>query len=104
MIRVVNRKHFKRAPGEVVINIMRGNTLGNPFRMKGFTLSERNRVCEAFEAWLPNQIAKKGRVYTALKHIADLNTLGCDVALECCCSPLRCHGETIKKACETLIF
>jgi len=104
MIRVVNKYHHLPKSGEVVVNVMRGSALGNPFPIKNpHTDLERNRVCDLYIGWLRNQYTiVDSPARRMLEQLADIAVAG-DLALQCCCAPKRCHAETIKSAIEGII-
>ena len=76
--------------------IGRSSPLGNPYIMMDNSKIERNRVCDLYELWFNEKIQKDDPVVMKeldrLYKIAGNNNL----ILGCFCSPLRCHGETIK--------
>ena len=95
MIRVINK--YKKPVinnGGVVVNIMRGSVLGNPFKMNNGSDSERDRVCDLYENWLRNEYKKKAQVYNELHRLANIARQS-DLYLECCCKPKRCHGDFV---------
>lgn len=69
------------------VRIDRQSKFGNPFVMKDDSDSERNRVCDEYEAW----IKTKPQLIAAIKE----ELKGKD--LMCWCAPKRCHGETIMR-------
>lgn len=71
--------------------------LGNPFPMSDE--SQRNKVCEDYDAWLHTQQAA-GHLRVMERIIQRVNE-GKSVALYCHCFPKRCHTETIKEYVET---
>lgn len=76
--------------------------LGNRFVMRSEL--ERDKVCDEYEAWFNEQIAKQNelvlnelrRLYKIYKKYGKLN-------LFCWCAPKRCHAETIKNFLEKYI-
>jgi hypothetical protein len=96
MIKVIN-KYRKPAIDGIVVNIMRGSILGNPFIMKNSSDSERNRVCELYENWLRNEYRKKAHVFNELHRLAEISKHS-NLYLECCCKPKRCHGDFVAYA------
>jgi hypothetical protein len=58
---------------------------GNPFKMKGTSQRERDRVCDEFEA------------YATERHAADPSWLAPlrGANLVCWCAPKRCHADTL---------
>lgn len=86
----------KWAPGAVYIG--RPSPLGNPFVMKNE--AERDRVCDAYEAWFEAQVKlKTPEVMQELRKLYKLSKQG-HVVLGCYCAPKRCHGDTIKRWLE----
>ena len=74
------------------IYIGRPSPLGNPYSMKDKSIEERNRVCALYQKWFDDKVVNKDpEVMLALELIPN------DAVLGCYCSPLRCHGDTIKK-------
>lgn len=100
MIKVVN-KYKREVCNGVVVNIMRGSVLGNPFVMRNSSDSERNRVCDLYEGWLRSEYKKKASVFKELNRLAELSKKS-DLFLECCCKPKRCHGDFVKYAVEKI--
>lgn len=72
------------------VYIGRGSKWGNPFMMRNYSKEERDRVCDAYEAYfwttdLPNQLHElKGKV------------------LGCFCAPARCHGDFLLREANKL--
>ena len=101
-IKVVNIKNFdeSKVSGEI-INIMRPQILGNPFRMS--SEDEREIVVRKFYHYLREEYIKKGDVYNELVRIASIIKDGKDVYLVCCCAPKLCHGEIISRAVMGII-
>lgn len=80
--------------------IGRGSPLGNPFVMRDKSLSERNRVCDEYQAWFESKVAEKDpAVMDELRRIFVKARDG-HVTLGCFCAPQRCHGDTIKAFIE----
>lgn len=72
------------------IYIGRGSIWGNPFEMKNYTDSERNRVCEKYEVYFWNtELSNK------------LNEL-VGKTLGCYCKPKRCHGDFLANLANNL--
>ena len=81
MTTVVNIKKTKNYD----VYIGRGSKWGNPFVMKDWSQTERDRVCDEYEKWfwtteLPN-------------HLGELR----DKVLACFCKPKRCHGDFLAR-------
>jgi len=103
MIRVVNKYTHVRTDNEIVVSVMRGSDLGNPFHMHDKSDAERNRVCDLYIGWLRNQYTiVDSPARRELERLADIAYAG-DLALQCCCAPMRCHAETVKAAIEGII-
>ena len=68
------------------IYIGRGSKWGNPFVMRNSSDAERNRVCDAYEAWFVNQPDL----------VNDLHELK-GKRLGCFCKPKRCHGDFLAR-------
>ena len=82
--------------------IGRGSPLGNPFVMRDKSDAERNRVCDAYEAWLAEQVASNNpRVLGELRKLYVLAKRPQGVVLGCFCAPKRCHGDSIKRFLES---
>jgi hypothetical protein len=77
------------------INIMRPSVLGNPYRLPEYT---RAASVEKYLVWLRAEYTKRGAVYAALNALADRVARGEHITLICCCAPLPCHGDQIKRA------
>ncbi|OGS70779.1 MAG: hypothetical protein A3F91_09710 [Flavobacteria bacterium RIFCSPLOWO2_12_FULL_35_11] len=97
MITVVN-KH--KEPKHIYCG--RGSALGNPFKMSGE--SERDSVCEKYEAYFHEQVevVKNETMLKELRIIYKQAIQG-NINLGCYCSPKRCHCDTIKKFIECKI-
>lgn len=72
----------------------RGSVLGNPHVMKNKSDAERNRVCDLYETGFPDADQKRacGQIAAAARNSP--------VALECFCTPKRCHLDTVKRYIE----
>lgn len=86
---------------EAALRVDRATCLGNPFEMQNESDEERNRVCDQYEVWFREQLAKSTpnimrRLSQIEKSVATKNT----VYLCCWCYPKRCHSETIKAYLE----
>jgi hypothetical protein len=71
--------NVRTSPYDVYIG--RGSKWGNPFKMQGTSLIERDRVCDLYEAW-----------FWTTNLIDSIDELKGKV-LGCYCKPLRCHGD-----------
>lgn len=97
-ISVLNKYTMSNAlPGVHRVVIMRGTPLGNPFPMKDRSQVERDRVCEAYTAWLRDQWRTNGPARAELERLYALAQQG-PLELVCCCAPKRCHGDSVKAA------
>lgn len=103
MLRIVNLNNYKLLPNEVLIKVDRTSPLGNPFKMKDYTKSERNRVCDEYEAYFYSKVKETGAFRTEVIKIYSLAKQGHKVALACHCVPQRCHAETIKEFVESYL-
>ena len=107
-IKVVNKYHIGGRPmkppeGVIRAAVHRSTPLGNPFKMANPSLEERNRVCDAYEQWLPTKLLQDGAELAQFNELLKLaQTPGCKtLELICHCAPKRCHGDTIKQLLET---
>ena len=103
MIKIINMRSGKKLKlGVPVIPVDRTTRLGNPFHMKNET--ERDKVCEEYEAYFNKKVAEKTdeKFMNDLRAIYKLAKNG-DVYLACWCYPKRCHAETIKKFIESYL-
>jgi len=65
--------------------------------MKNNSIQERNRVCDFYETWLRGHLIQRTPVIRdEMNRLFKIAVKG-NLALECYCAPLRCHGDTIKK-------
>jgi hypothetical protein len=71
------------------VRVDRSGPWGNPFPMRDKSEAERDRVCDAFEAWAmaPERATFRAEARRALA--------GKDLA--CWCAPKRCHAETLRR-------
>lgn len=91
----------KNQPGAQYIG--RGSPLGNPYVMVSGSKSERDLVCDMYEAWFRDRVEQKDpRVMNELRRLYVLAKQG-DLVLGCFCAPKRCHGETIKRFLESYL-
>jgi len=84
MTTVVNIKKTKNYD----VYIGRGSKCGNPFVMKDWSQTERDRVCDEYEKW-----------FWTTDLITYLHELK-DKRLGCYCKPKRCHGDFLAKLCN----
>lgn len=100
-IRVVNLKSYSKVEGEVLIKVDRSSVLGNPFRMRGNSDCERDRVCDSYERYFNAKVKVKGSAFrNEVVRIYRLAKAGNNIALGCWCAPKRCHAEYIKAFIE----
>ncbi len=94
---MINVVHCKKQKNSIYCG--RGSALGNPFPMKNE--SERNLVCDKYEAYFREQIyvVKNSQMLAQCMHILD-RAMKSDVSLGCYCAPRRCHCDTIKTHIE----
>ena len=85
----------------IVIDIMRPNSLSNPFKIT--TEADRNAVIDKFRRHLWEDMKRNGPMNQELKTIINHRLAGKSVVLVCCCKPKKCHGDIIKSACDYLI-
>ena len=79
------------------VYIGRPSPLGNPFIMRNQSDEERNRVCDAYEAWFKAQLEENNpAMLDELRRLYKLARQG-PLVLGCFCAPKRCHGDTIKQ-------
>lgn len=95
MITVV-KKGSKPSSTAIRFYCGRGTPLGNPDRMRGTSIRERDRVCDKYEEEFgtPEQVAECRRILSEAKKQ--------DIELECFCSPKRCHCDTVKSYLDHL--
>ena len=77
--------------------------LHNPFKMNDYSDNERNRVCDEYKEYFYNKMTEgTDEIFIqAVQDIANKYIAGEDVKLGCFCSPLKCHGDTIKNWIES---
>ena len=102
MIKVINKYDTKKLQiGAVVINVMRGTPLGNPFKIQG--KQDRMTVLKRYRIWLWGKIkANDAEVMKAIFEIGQYHLQGKTVLLECCCAPKGCHADIILAAIKWL--
>ncbi len=99
-IRVVNVKgelEYQANSNEKIIIGHRGNPiLGNKHQMLTQSIKERDRVIAEHKKDLDADLANQGPIYHTLKDIAkDIVENKQKIALQCFCSPLRCHNDLV---------
>jgi hypothetical protein len=99
-IRVISKRKggSKALPGEIVVYIGRPSTLENTFEMA--KEADRKSVITQFKEKLILDYRQKGAVYRELNRLSELVRNGSELALECWCAPLKCHGDVLKAAIE----
>ena len=102
MIKVINKYDTQKLQiGTVVINVMRGTPLGNPFKIQG--KQDRMTVLKLYRIWLWGKIkANDAEIMKALFEIVEYEHQGKTVLLECCCAPKGCHADIILAAIKWL--
>jgi hypothetical protein len=101
-IRVLNVSNLSDGfPGAARVVVMRKHSpLGNPeFLPRGSSLEARDANVDRYRQWLRRQYLLGGPVRAELERLlllAQADTL----ELVCCCAPLRCHADEIKRALE----
>lgn len=82
------------------VDVMRPNVLGNPYPIT--VLQTRSEVIAKYEIWLSKMLADKNSPQAREIHrLAELHKQGKNIALLCCCAPLDCHANVIKKRVES---
>ena len=98
MITIVNKHNMPSEPA-TTIYCGRGSALGNPFAMG--SAASRNAVCDQYEGWFKKRLNTDFQPFhDQLRKILKAHREG-DVYLQCFCTPLRCHCETIKDYIES---
>ncbi len=100
MVEVVNRHSFRSREGVYVVNIRRPFVLGNRFRIGRD--GTREEVIEKYRRCLWQSIQEQGAVYRLLAQLAEVHRAGGHIVLLCCCKPLLCHGDVVRRAIEWL--
>lgn len=84
--------------GEIV-NVMRPNILGNPFPIAG--RNTREFVIREFDRYLLAKMEDENSPqYREINRLRGLHKVGMSVGLVCCCTPLPCHADVIKRMIE----
>jgi len=99
-ILIINKKN-KNEGNYLKFYIGRPSVLGNPFEISEHRGITRTGVIREYREYLREHIiqgnqqmcAELLRMHNALKEG--------DIALECWCAPMMCHGEVIKEYLET---
>jgi hypothetical protein len=74
------------------------SALANPFKIG--VDGDRNEVIEKYRRWLWNECQLKGKAYEELMELVQQYKKGEVIILGCWCTPLKCHGEVIRRAIE----
>lgn len=99
----IGRANQPAPKGTVPVRCDRKTPLGNPFYMR--SEDQRNEVCDKYEEYLRQEF-KEGRNFLLmeeLNRIADLVLSGHRVHLQCWCAPKRCHAQTIRACCASIV-
>ena len=95
-------KNLRSNPKYLVMDIMRPNVLGNPFKV--FGKMTRGKAIESYRLWLWNEICKGDSTGHMTPLLELLKALSEDkkhiIILECCCAPQPCHGDVLKRCIE----
>ncbi len=99
-VRVVNVRgepEFQANSDEKVIIGHRGNPiLGNKHPMQEKSIKERDRVIEEHKKDLEADLAVQGPIWNTLQNIAkDIVENKQKIAIECFCSPTKCHNDLL---------
>ncbi|RPA82174.1 hypothetical protein BJ508DRAFT_414241 [Ascobolus immersus RN42] len=102
-IRVVSKRRTgtQPHPHETVIYIGRPSPLGNPFPLH--QEAQRAEVVEKYDAYLKKAYGENAALREELHRIAGKVKAGESVAVQCWCSPLKCHGDVVVKAVEWIV-
>ena len=97
-MRVVSKRKggVSAASGETKIYIGRPHPLGNPFVMT--KESDRLVVVAKYRNWLRVEYKKSKAVFDSLNDLVRRHKAGEQLALECWCAPLACHGDVVIEA------
>lgn len=97
---IITRKESQRE-GYKRFYIGRPSPLGNPYELNALSGLTRTAAIREYRIWLRQQIAEDNQqVINKLTEIK-IALLDSDVALDCHCTPMICHGEVIKEYLET---
>ena len=94
--RILLGKVGKDLTGFKNIRIDRSTPLGNPYVM--YRSAQRDSVCDSFDKFLEHELKEQNNeeLLEYFEMIFNLVADGHVVNLQCHCSPLRCHGESIR--------
>ena len=95
MIEICNLR-TEQVKFEYDVRVDRANPiLGNRFRMT--SESDRDKVCDMYEVWFNEQLAKQNEVLlNELRRLYVIYKRCGKLRLFCWCAPKRCHAETIR--------
>jgi hypothetical protein len=79
-----------------IVSVMRPNVLGNPFPITARDV--RASVIQRYAAWLDEAMRSDTPQRREIERLRLLHQEGRKIALICCCTPLPCHADVIKKA------
>jgi len=79
-----------------VINVMRPHLLHNPFPITMYR--DRNAAILAFEVTFNKFMQSDTPERLEILRLARLHQEGKNIGILCCCSPLPCHADVIKRA------
>ena len=108
-VTVVNHRTMtpKIPPSTIRVNIMRSSSssyqhLGNPFALNARGMyNDRELVCSLYEQWLRYWNNPKRGLRPCTTAFVNLQNMLLETAyrieLVCCCKPLKCHGDVLKK-------
>ena len=90
---------------EIVIPVDRRNpVLGNKHILKNkLDWRERDRCIDAYARDVDADFAVQGPMYLAIKELAERVLNGEQLALQCACIPLRCHGSVIAEKINQMV-
>ena len=78
-----------------VVNVMRPNVLGNPFPIGG--RNTREFVIGNCAEFLRQKMGEDTPQRREIERLRALHAAGKNIGLLCCCTPLSCHADVIKK-------
>jgi len=102
-VKVINHREVTtaRRQGWTVIYVGRPTIFGNPY--KSGRDGTRDEACDKYMRHLRHQWKVNHQVRATLTDIADRSEAGERIALQCYCSPRRCHANEIEKAVNGII-
>jgi hypothetical protein len=82
-----------------IVSIMRPFVLGNPYPIT--PTQSRAVVIEKYAAHIFNEMKKPDSlVLLEIQRLTRIHLSGKTIALICCCEPLPCHGDIVKREIE----